>query len=334
MMFGDRDVWFNHELNHHHSLNICKLCAYQCPATTLLKQHIVDQHGPYPGEELESMVEHGRIAPSHLKAQDCPFCDDWALILSRRYHNGDGRPPPSHHHQGDILVSLTHFKRHVAMHQEQLAIFTVPRTVDSDDRRSHGTDEKGLSVISSDYSNSKSTAAEEAVPVHSDTFQWLNILEQMDRMKSNDKPLAEMQGKIQAVKDHLKRTERTENTLEMRDVMHMIQYKLDRMFMKRTEERLEGLQAKLQAEVQAIIDRLDRESEFQFFPLCSSLCCGTARHPGTLEGRRCGTLPVFRGMPLCVSSCVAILLHGCWRLRVASHDYIHMQASAANFRTP
>lgn len=329
MMFGDRDGWFNHELHHHHSLNICNICGYQCTATTFLKQHIVDQHGPYPNEELASMLKHGRIAPSHLKAQDCPFCDDWALTLSRRRHQAEGRPSSSHH-QSDILVSLTHFKRHVAMHQEQLAIFTVPREVDSDDGRSHGTDEKGLSVISSDHSNPKSVADEEALSIHSDAFATPCVMEQRDRMKINDRPLSEILAEIrlgttartQAVEagDLLERMARTERT----EKMQAIYDRLDGM-------DLEEMEAEVQTFTQAINDAgdLDRESKFQFFPLCSSFYCGRAQHPGRPSMWNTPYRTFFRGMPLWVSSCVPILLHGCWRPSGTQRRVSRLQSHAS-----
>lgn len=135
-MFGDRDTWFSHELKHHHSLYVCKFCACQYTATELLEQHIINEHRPYPHEEVRSVIEHGKLVPSHLKAQDCPFCDDWASILSYRRHRTDDKIS-SGVEETDIVVPLTRFKRHVATHQEQLAIFAVPRMVDDDDERSH-----------------------------------------------------------------------------------------------------------------------------------------------------------------------------------------------------
>lgn len=148
-MFGDRDAWFNHELEHHHSVYICKLCGCQCVTTALLEQHILLQHGSYAIEEISSVVEHGRIVPSQLRAQDCPFCDDWASVLSHRRHQADSRTLPQEH-QAELLVSQTQFKRHVATHQEQLAIFSIPKAqVDNDEERSHGTVSSNSLAVSS-----------------------------------------------------------------------------------------------------------------------------------------------------------------------------------------
>lgn len=155
-MFRDRDCWFSHELEHHHSLYMCKLCGSQYTDKKVLRQHLVDEHGPYSNEEILSIIEHGKLVPSQLKAQDCPFCDDWASILSHRRHQREGRTSSSIQH-ADILVSLTHFKRHVATHQEQLAIFAVPRTVDDDEERSHGAVEANSEAVSSKDDNLRIT---------------------------------------------------------------------------------------------------------------------------------------------------------------------------------
>lgn len=158
-MFGDRDSWFNHELRHHHALYMCKLCGIQCTATNMLQQHILGEHGTHSDEEVLSLIEHGKLVPSQLKARDCPFCDDWASILSHRRHQTEGRPSSSIH-ETDILVSPTHFKRHVATHQEQLAIFAVPRIVDDDEEHSHEAVEANSEVVSSKDENSQITDKE------------------------------------------------------------------------------------------------------------------------------------------------------------------------------
>lgn len=166
-MFGDRDSWFNHELEYHRSLYMCKLCGIQCTATKLLHQHILGEHGTHSDEEILSLIEHGKLVPFQLKAQDCPFCDDWTSILSHRRPQTEDRTSSSIQ-QPDILVSLTHFKRHVATHQEQLAIFAVPRTVDDEEEGSHEAIEANSEAASSKEHNSH-VIDKEAHPFESST---------------------------------------------------------------------------------------------------------------------------------------------------------------------
>ncbi|KAG8162228.1 hypothetical protein KVR01_007993 [Diaporthe batatas] len=134
-LFNDRDTWFDHELKHHYSLYVCNLCRCQYTTAISLGKHLTDEHGPYSNDEIESVIEHGKFVPSQLRAQDCPFCDTWASILSQRRDGIDFRAFSMG--RSDIMVSLTHFKRHVATHLEQVAIFAIPRTMDNDDEQSH-----------------------------------------------------------------------------------------------------------------------------------------------------------------------------------------------------
>lgn len=169
-MFDDRDSWFAHELEHHRALCLCKLCGYQHMDTKALQRHLLDEHGPYPNEKMHSIIEHGKLVPSQLRAQDCPFCDDWASILLNRRHQTQGQDPSSVH-PADILVSLTHFKRHLATHQEQLAIFAVPRAVDNDGEHSHGAVEATSEAVSSKDEDSQiiekeAHLMEESHPLH------------------------------------------------------------------------------------------------------------------------------------------------------------------------
>lgn len=172
-LFGDRDSWFNHEMKHHHSLYVCKLCWCQYTDTKLLQQHLLDEHGMHSNEEILSIIEHGKLVPSQLKAKDCPFCDDWASILSHRRHQTEGQPSSSIP-QADILVSLTHFKRHVATHQEQLAIFAVPRTAADDEERSDGDVKDNSEAVLSKDDNSH-LIEDEAHPLKDSTSENLCV---------------------------------------------------------------------------------------------------------------------------------------------------------------
>lgn len=136
-MFIDRATWFNHELKVHRSLFTCKLCGEQMDQQEDLRAHVLSDHANFPSGQLSILLEQGRLVPSQLKAQDCPFCDDWAQSLHRRRNPREcetGLEPNC----PDILVAISKFKKHVATHQEQVAIFTVPKSTDFD-----GPDESG-----------------------------------------------------------------------------------------------------------------------------------------------------------------------------------------------
>uniref|UniRef100_L7IY26 C2H2-type domain-containing protein n=1 Tax=Pyricularia oryzae (strain P131) TaxID=1143193 RepID=L7IY26_PYRO1 len=130
-IFGDRNAWFEHELRQHRSRYICSLCA--CPGLLTevdYKEHIRSSHGSFDEEQSQRLLDSNRQINSVFRAQDCPFCDEWASILSaKRDPKGKGRQDD----KCDPTVSASRFRRHVGTHQEQIAIFAGPREAEDED---------------------------------------------------------------------------------------------------------------------------------------------------------------------------------------------------------
>ncbi|EHK41994.1 hypothetical protein TRIATDRAFT_175603, partial [Trichoderma atroviride IMI 206040] len=122
-LFEDRDSWFEHELRKHRSQYFCILCRSAGFSYLDLQAHILKTHGHFSDAQLTMLQEEGRENPTQFEAQDCPFCDEWAEQLLQKSKSGI-RPLDS---MQRLLVNHYRFKRHVASHQEQLAIFAVPR---------------------------------------------------------------------------------------------------------------------------------------------------------------------------------------------------------------
>jgi hypothetical protein len=125
--FGDRNTWFEHELQYHRSQYNCPLCQDQLESWSGFKAHIMHQHGSFPDQQLQSIWDVSRQAPIRFKAEDCPFCDDWGERIRFKI-DAKGKQPASMHM--GTFVSVARFKRHIALHQEQLAIFAVPRATE------------------------------------------------------------------------------------------------------------------------------------------------------------------------------------------------------------
>lgn len=121
--FEDCDSWFEHELSKHRSQYTCILCKKGTFSFGTLKPHILETHGTLSDAQLKMLQEAGREVTAQFKAQDCPFCDEWAeTLLSKK--NPSKKATFS---TQDILVSHDQFKSHVSTHQEQLAIFALQR---------------------------------------------------------------------------------------------------------------------------------------------------------------------------------------------------------------
>lgn len=127
--FENRDSWFEHELQKHRSEYTCVWCRSAIFSHTDFQGHILKVHGDFSDAQLQMLQEGGRKCPTQFEARDCPFCDEWAEKLLQKSTSGS---QPFNSTQG-ILVNHKRFKRHVASHQEQLAIFAVPRTNEDED---------------------------------------------------------------------------------------------------------------------------------------------------------------------------------------------------------
>ena len=129
--FGDRDAWFEHELKEHRARYKCSLCNHRPLSPKDIRNHIQTVHGPFTSDQLRMLQDAGREAVTSFRAQDCPFCFDWRDNLRKKSNPRVGLGSPDQN-TPDILVSASRFKRHVATHQEQLAIFALPRAAEED----------------------------------------------------------------------------------------------------------------------------------------------------------------------------------------------------------
>lgn len=120
-LFGDRTSWFDHEVKQHRARYKCALCTHGPVSAKGIRGHLQEIHGPYPDDQLQMLQDGGRQAIAEFKARDCPFCDDWAETLQKRSN------PNAENPGREAFVSPDRFKRHVAAHQEQLAILALPR---------------------------------------------------------------------------------------------------------------------------------------------------------------------------------------------------------------
>lgn len=151
--FDDRTSWFNHELEKHRCTYVCILCGPNDGETKTwrnqdqLAQHILHVHGEFESDQLERFGDVGRDTSATLRAKDCPFCDDWSELIAKKLPPGTNTQP-----EGGFVVSTNRFKKHVAMHLEQLAIFALPRheheAGDGEDE-SHGSDSRVMDSRSS-----------------------------------------------------------------------------------------------------------------------------------------------------------------------------------------
>ncbi|TLD23119.1 hypothetical protein PspLS_07620 [Pyricularia sp. CBS 133598] len=131
LLFSGRNSWFEHELHYHRSTYKCFLCSgVSLPTHGDLKKHFLQQHPDLQGDQVLGFIEQGRQPLKYHNARDCPFCDDWAEhIRTKQDPKGKGIEGP----EGEVRVSGSRFRRHVAAHLEQLAIFSMARATEDHD---------------------------------------------------------------------------------------------------------------------------------------------------------------------------------------------------------
>lgn len=169
LFFGDRTSWFDHELLHHRSHFTCMLCNQdEFDSRQSAESHISSIHGSFlNATQLALLIDSGKKIPNHFKAKDYPFCDSWATAQEVQLKpKGKGICDV-----GNIVVTATRFKRHVATHLEQLAIFVLPKPDQESENDEFGNDE-GNVYDTSPLSKSLYPGPVEATSVDSHEYIW------------------------------------------------------------------------------------------------------------------------------------------------------------------
>ncbi|KAF2705151.1 hypothetical protein K504DRAFT_460420 [Pleomassaria siparia CBS 279.74] len=143
--FGDINKWFRHEMTCHRVSYKCFLC----PNTDFdreekLLSHLQRKHAKMMDDFEEQLTKDLARKPlMQILASDCPCCSDWVHRLKER----DTSIQTSGSADNDVVaVHPTVFKRHLASHLEQLALFAVPiGAATDDDNNSNAAMDEGKS---------------------------------------------------------------------------------------------------------------------------------------------------------------------------------------------
>jgi hypothetical protein len=126
-LFEDKAAWQAHDAQCHQREWSCNSCR-NGPFTTAksLQEHLRSKHevGELPEDVISKLVD----ASSHSvteTAPDCPFCDFEDDV--RKDATARGQDLPS---SAQLVVPLVDYHRHLAFHQEQLALFAIPPEVE------------------------------------------------------------------------------------------------------------------------------------------------------------------------------------------------------------
>ncbi|KAH7393830.1 hypothetical protein DE146DRAFT_107911 [Phaeosphaeria sp. MPI-PUGE-AT-0046c] len=123
--FNDMNDWFRHELQCHRIEYRCHLCNDK--RFELGERYIAHVQKEHPeirdGSEEQQVLDMARRPLGQIRAQDCPCCSEWVDRLVEREGCAIQTSDSLNH---TILVDPAVFKRHLASHLEQLALFAIP----------------------------------------------------------------------------------------------------------------------------------------------------------------------------------------------------------------
>lgn len=125
--FGDLNEWFNHEMQSHRVSYACQLCQGKLYSSD--KQYLDHVRRRHPallvGGGEQALLDIAKQPVQQISAEDCPCCIDWTDRLRLRLPDIDASEP--------IHVTPAVFKRHLASHLEQLALFALPLPTSEND---------------------------------------------------------------------------------------------------------------------------------------------------------------------------------------------------------
>ncbi|KAF2743783.1 hypothetical protein M011DRAFT_212531 [Sporormia fimetaria CBS 119925] len=130
--FSDVNEWFRHEMTMHRVHYQCVLCkSKRFSAKHRYIAHIETAHSEIArGANQEQLLGIARIPVEQIPAQECPCCAEWpGRLRERLISEGNSADAVDE----VITVTPTDFKRHLASHLEQLALFTLPIVSHGDD---------------------------------------------------------------------------------------------------------------------------------------------------------------------------------------------------------
>lgn len=166
--FGDMNDWFRHEMQCHRVRYRCHVCS--CSDFEQEDRYLSHVRKEHPeildGGEEQQILDMARSPLDRIPAHACPCCLDWADRLLERSEDPSSLPKPSNY---PVTVAPNIFKRHLASHLEQLALFAVPirlaggdidsnAAIDEDARNSIRDPEISSLTFSDDDSSAKSSS--------------------------------------------------------------------------------------------------------------------------------------------------------------------------------
>lgn len=145
-----------HELEHHRRQWECQRCkekVFESKQTLLDHIHSTHKDSSLSGDLLSQVAEVSSQLVVETNAE-CPFCEELGVEVIRRAQQM-GREILD---DQAVLIPVEEFQKHIASHQEQLALFAIPQTIERSvdsgsrpDRSEAGADERKKVSLAIDW---------------------------------------------------------------------------------------------------------------------------------------------------------------------------------------
>ena len=126
-LFEDKTAWQSHDAECHQRQWSCNQCrSGPFVSAKGLKDHLFKAHevGGLPEDVIVKLVDASSHSVSEA-APNCPFCDfEDDVRRDATFRDQDLSP------DAQLVVPLADYHRHLAFHQEQLALFAIPPEVE------------------------------------------------------------------------------------------------------------------------------------------------------------------------------------------------------------
>jgi hypothetical protein len=122
-LFEDKATWQAHDAACHQRQWRCQHCRVgPFSSASGLQDHLRSTHdvGGLPTDILAQVVDASTSSLTEV-FPDCPLCDFEDQVRTKAMNRGHELSP-----NAQVVVPLADYHRHLAFHQEQLALFTIP----------------------------------------------------------------------------------------------------------------------------------------------------------------------------------------------------------------
>jgi hypothetical protein len=122
-LFEDKATWQAHDAECHQRQWRCQHCRVG-PFTSAsgLQKHLCSMHdvGELPSDILAQVVDASTSSSTEV-VPDCPLCDFEDQVRTKAMNGGQELSSSA-----QVVIPLADYHRHLAFHQEQLALFAIP----------------------------------------------------------------------------------------------------------------------------------------------------------------------------------------------------------------